>query len=602
MLFESSSHLAANRPLIAYAFLAQTSHHDGDLISGLIPIFRPLVKEREGSQFDPAEFSDALARTYGISINPWATEELAPRLERAGLLIKNQISEKYITYRYATIEQKFGEISETEIRFLLDDFLSFTEKGMSRLGTKIDDKKNLENAFLDHLITTNFYHIQQKPDRTKEDKKSANTLSIPKNEEQIKWEEELSYEGTLDVLIASYIYHIQETNSALYELLVKIANGALIAEVVLNFQKPDAGVSLEGLTVILDAPFIMASLDLCEEESYQYAKELIEKLIEHKATVATLAHYCEEIKENLDSAIERYERGERDKATDRRLADKTFMAYACEVRIKPREAVSEQSIKVIDYNPTEASYQFFSDSYEKDYFHALGTYHNRKAQLRDASSLSTTIRLRRGKVVTLSDIGKCGYLFVTNNPWIPERTIKYLAKKNLYNNGDVPPVISDRYLAGLIWVLYGGSAGDIGRLRLLANCAQALEARADVINKVHGFLQRANTANATRFLAAMTNERASHHLMQLSFGESRLVTEKNYADIFQEIERDLESKHIKIAEERIEEERARLIKEKEDLIKFIGGFCLNLMGELYRRSRVWRVEFALVRVWLERWR
>ena len=40
-----------DRPLLAYAFLAQATPKPGDLLSGLVPIFIPIAKRNMGKRF-----------------------------------------------------------------------------------------------------------------------------------------------------------------------------------------------------------------------------------------------------------------------------------------------------------------------------------------------------------------------------------------------------------------------------------------------------------------------------------------------------------------------------------------------------------------------
>lgn len=97
---------ASDRPLIAYAFLAQTSYTDDDLLSALAPIFKPIAKTREGAVFDPNDFAKIVAKVFGIQVHPWVVEELAPRLERAALLKKVATSET--THQYALMQYRNG--------------------------------------------------------------------------------------------------------------------------------------------------------------------------------------------------------------------------------------------------------------------------------------------------------------------------------------------------------------------------------------------------------------------------------------------------------------------------------------------------------------
>jgi len=81
-----------DRALVAFAFLAQASRTEGDLLSGLAPLFRPLAKALAGQRFEGSEFTAEVAKRYGIKVNSWAVEDFAPRLEAAGVLQKVQLS------------------------------------------------------------------------------------------------------------------------------------------------------------------------------------------------------------------------------------------------------------------------------------------------------------------------------------------------------------------------------------------------------------------------------------------------------------------------------------------------------------------------------
>ena len=101
-------------------------------------------------------------------------------------------------------------------------------------------------------------------------------------------------------------------------------------------------------------------------------------------------------------------------------------------------------------------------------------------------------------------------------------------------------------------MLFGGKAEEVTRYRLLANCAAALEARNDVIRTMHRFLTEMDAHQADRFRALMTVERAGQHLMQLTLGDSMLVTNDNVPAILENVEKVLIEKERKAFEEQLE--------------------------------------------------
>ena len=131
-LFPASLKNLNDRPLIAYAFLAQATNTPGDLLSGLIPIFKPIAKELEGKRFDSNEFSIKVRSLYGIEIHPWAVDDLATRLEAAGLLIKQKLSVSATEFIYAEIKEDFNEVNETDIRLVIQKFIEFAKPILAR--------------------------------------------------------------------------------------------------------------------------------------------------------------------------------------------------------------------------------------------------------------------------------------------------------------------------------------------------------------------------------------------------------------------------------------------------------------------------------------
>lgn len=565
LLFPVEGGQSPDRPLIAYAFLAQASVIQGDLFSGLAPIFRPLIKGHAGEKFDARTFIDEVRKQYGLNIHPWAADDFAPRLERAGLLIKRQFSESASEYVYAAIEGEIVDVTEGEIQHVVTKFITFAAPTLSRYGLAVDEKA-LEDAFFAQLVSMDFMAILVKPDRTKLDEKPASTISLPKPKEQEQWEEDVSAKSKVNVLCAAFIVDCYINDRPLYDFLVRITSGALIAEVILNVQNPGETVSLEGLKIVLDGPFLMSLLDVSSEESHKYAAALIAKLREKGASIVTFRHSADEVRDNLKAVINGVRGGGGYGATARRLGSQSFAAYVTSVARDIAAALRDQSILIIDGPTTTAAYQYFSDKEEADFYKALGSFLNLVAQERDAASLAGVMRLRRNIRVPMSQFPRAAYVFVTENAWIADCARRFVEHRKFCSAEEVPPVVTDRYLAGLAWVLFGGGeAGDLPKYRLLASCTTALEGRRDVVNKMHRFLSELDENKARRFRAIMTVERAGQHLMQLTLGDSLLIRSTDDAQsILQQIEESLGEKYQRDFEEKLrehEEEHERALAE-----------------------------------------
>ncbi len=298
-------------------------------------------------------------------------------------------------------------------------------------------------------------------------------------------------------------------------------------EVVLDFQEPQFKGTLERLTIILDAPFLMSVLDLRSEVSHAAAKAVCEEMRAHKVQLATFDHCVEELKDNLKSVRTSYQAGTGFGATARRLSKPTFSAYLNAILIDPLAALKKQGIRLMSAASSTQSFQYFTEQDEGNLRAALGSYYNAIARDRDAASIAGTVRLRRGVRTRMARFGTAVAVFVTHNSRVADCARTYTLKKRLYDQRDVPPAITDRYLAGLLWVMYGGKAGEIAPKLLLANCAAALEPRSDVINRMQRFLTDVSPQQAEMFKVLMTDERAGQHLMQITLGDSAYITAEN---------------------------------------------------------------------------
>ena len=526
------------RSVVAYAFLAQARRSGDDLLSGLMPIFKPIAKLKEGERFDAKEFASLAGELYGLSVSPWAVESLAPRLEATGILARIPLTEGAHDYIYAQINDDFSEVTATDVSYVLDKFTTFAKPLISEKGLEHQDDESLKESFLQHIVDLDFVGILLKPTRPN-DNEGRTKLSLPKSEEQRDWEDDKLKRAKIDVLCASFIVDIYKQDRPLYDLVARITAGALLSEVILNFQNPEADVPLTQLRVVLDAPFLMDVLDLAGQEAGRVASEVCDQLRKNGARLAVFQHSVDEMKENLAAVESAVEVGEGHGPTARRLADPRFRAYASAIRQSPQARLEKEKISIIDTPLGPRAFQWFTEEDEEKFCRSLGYYQNRKAQYRDAASIAGVMRLREGRRARMGKFQTCRTLFVTSNPWVAKRSKEALQRARIYEESDVPPALTDRYLAGLLWVLYGGTAGELPAQVLLANCAAAIEPKTDLIKRMHKFLAGVDEKQAEYFQALMTEERAAQYLSQLSLGDSSYITQDNATIILENMQQAL---------------------------------------------------------------
>ncbi len=521
-----------DRPLIAYAFLAQTNPGNGDLLFGLAPIFKPLARELAGRRFDAEEFSRRVEDLYQIQIHPWAADDLAPRLEKAGLLIKTAETRYAVSYTYAAIEEEFAEIEEADVRLVVKKFIDYARPLCSRHKLDLSDSQ-LEAEFFKQLVSMDFHAALLKPKRPAEDGKlHLPTKGSASNDDVTPDPKKIG----VSILCAGFIMSMHAGDADAYDLILRIATGAMVAEAVLNIQSPGSDVNFNQLKVVLDSPFLMAILDLDESTKRVYARTLCDQLINRGATLQVFRHSVEELREAIDATIQAVEHGEGKGALARRLGGRTYRTYVNSIFSDLDGELRRQNITPVNVPATKDAFAFFSEDDEGAVCGELGHYENVLARERDAASVAAIMRQRRNRRVPMSQVHFAQYIFLTSNPRVAYAADKYTVRTNLRTPGEVSPVFTDRYMASLLFVIFGGRGKEITHYQLLANCSAALEPHSDIMGAMYRFLNQLDPVRADHFRAIMTDDRASQHLMQLTLGEVCITSAQDAAGVLEALE------------------------------------------------------------------
>lgn len=528
-----------SRPLIAFAFLAEKFEQTGDIVQGLMPLFSPIIAELEGKEFSGDEFAERLSNYYGIKVHSWAVEDWLSRLESEKYIERLNPSNHTVKYRYLKVPND-TKVDEGDVASLLERFSTFADAKF-RDHEIVLSKEDFEKEFCDRLIRMEFLNIVLKPDASKaKGLYSAKTIRLPKSAAEAEELKSRELDEQLDYVCAEFIFKLSQEDEFSFNRLVLITCGALVAEVILDFQVPTKKVEFKNVTIYLDAPFVMDLLDLSFPENVKYSTELFKQLNETGARVAIFPHSIEEIRGAVRAPLERFDRGEvATGPTGSRLRSSPFRAYARSVIGSLEKEIKELGISIAGTSSLKSphSLQHFTAHEEEELSEGIGHYENASARLRDAGSISNVIRLRQRVDLPMQNLSSCRALFLTRNSRLAERSTRFLISKNVIGERSVPPCVHDRYMAGLLWVVYGGKGVELSRHRLLANCASAISPRQDVIRKMHDFLSALDERKSEHFQALMINDKASHYLMSKALGDERLITQQNFSAVYDEVEK-----------------------------------------------------------------
>ncbi len=512
------------KELIAFAYVQEEYAKTGDITLGLMPIFAPIIHESEGQLFDAGQFAIAVQAKYDIAMRPIVAEGLIPKLFEAGLIIQEEQVQHVAVYRCAA--GVHGSIPQTDdVEQIFNDFSSFAEKELLKHSIAVS-KDDLKNAFAQRLMNLQFQHeLNGTPLPTQSTDRGNDNQRVV----------------AVDILCADYIVALSEKNPVQFELLIKMAAGALIADVVLTLQQPTTCADLSDLTVVLDGPLILDMLNMNTEAHKKFGHDLLEMMKAAKVKLLTFSHIVDEMHGSIMAPLSAYTNGADayGPLANRLRQTPGHAAYARAVVESLNDFIEHLDIEIID---ADAAYsadcmKYCTDENEDSLRNSLGPLHDRvEARIIDAKSIASVMRMR-GSVNSKASVIDAKIIFVTRNAQVVNRSTICLLGNGLIAPDDVPPGILDRHLAVVLWLCLGGSSATLTHDKLLANCMDALYPRPNLLYSVRKFIENLDLEKSRVFEALMRDKRAQSCLLHRTLGYAQAVTQDNMAELLDELRR-----------------------------------------------------------------
>ena len=526
-----------SRALMTLAFVHDRFVETGDIRSGLAPLFGPIARENIGKDFDSEKCSEWLRNRYDIVIQPAAVESLAPALKDSGVLVEERVGGT-VLLRYGSSIDVAPPLEEQTIDQCINSFLSYAQPRLKNANVSIPEE-TLTRGLLDRLVRLEFLHILLRAHHSHTENNSSHQLgrnmplrSKPTATDNVpKW---------LDFLCASFLLYCKREDQVLFELLVHICSGALLAEVVLDIQEPTTDAAqLADLTILLDGPLVLDLLKLSDDEHYKHMSSVIRSARKASAKIAVLSHSIEEMRGAIFATLKlarRHEQAQHGPLGRRLPSSPTLQTYASTVASDLQRIIQRMNIEILAPSRTihPQALASYPDSLDAELAGRLPGL-NVDTRLRDAKSVLDVLRLR-GDEYLHTPIARSGYIFVSRNDTLVHRSRTSLIGDGVLSEHSAAPAITDRHLSGLLWVIGGGKETNLTRTQLIANCSAAVAPRQDVITRMYDFLSDLDPEKRPYFEALMTQERACQVLMEKTLGDATLVTKNNFAEIYAQIE------------------------------------------------------------------
>lgn len=528
-------YVRTSKELVAFAYVQEEYKKTGDITKGLMSLFAPIIHEQSGQVFDSIDFAKAVQEKYDIAMRPIIAEGLIPKLVEAELLIKEEKSEYVAVYLCSKGPTRIPSTNEDSVNNLLNDFCEFATQALIRqkLNVPVED---LKVGFIERLKSMQFLQVLDGEQSFKNIPATDGSICVTREESKL-----VQLSLALDILSAEFITVFAEREPVKFDLIVKIASGALIADVVLTLQNPTTDTDLSELTVVIDGPLLMDILDLNTPEYKNFADDLLDLLKRAKVNLVTFDHIVKEVHGSIYAPLVSYTQGEHayGPLANRFRLEPNHIAYARAVLDDLQVFIENLDITIVNASDFEGEdyVRYCSEEMEDVLRNCLGPLHEAvERRIRDAASIAGVIRMRKGHSC-IASITDSKVVFVTRNVQVAKRSTDCLVSRRDMSSDEVPPCILDRQLAGVLWFSLGGGGEKLTRDKLIANCMDALYPRPNLLSTVRQFLENLDPEKGRVFEALMRDKRAQRCLLHKTFGYTEVVTQDNVEELLDEIKR-----------------------------------------------------------------
>lgn len=507
------------RALMTYAFVGEALQQHDDYVMGFVPLVYELAAKKSGQIYVPMEVVNWLRNNFGLQISVQVAEFMAGRLKKAGLL--TTIASKGVSEGFAWVETLPTDVSapdeigiEKSVNTLIEKFKEYLETVAGKWeGSPVSDLD--DDAMLDAIVTV-LHGGNQKLQA------ALTAIASKKPVDQSG--------DTLQYLAASFIKNLEEEDDELFNLLAKLSDAAMLAEVVTDLQEPNSqSTDLSHMTAIYDSPLIIAALGLNGRREKESAEYIIARLKDAGANNAIFSHSVDELSESLKALLSSPSH-ERTNSTAKAIkAREVTEEFVRLVANDPERYIEEYGLQIIPTNIKKVAQveKHFSDELIDEFYQQLGLgwSKNDNARHRDAMSIGQTMRKRGGKA--FNDPMRCNAIFITHNPRLAKYSRRFCVDHGIYEARRVSPAISSRRFSTLLWLTAGNSSrGELSKKELLLNCERLTSIDASIIKNILIRLSLIDKDAAQQFKSLMMAPRSSQVPMDYAIIQQRIVDDE----------------------------------------------------------------------------
>ncbi|WP_019276319.1 hypothetical protein [Vibrio coralliilyticus] len=513
--------------LFHFAMVHEKFAQSGDIVTGLLPLFSPILEGKEGLEFDAITFCSDVRKMYGIEMHPYVAEDLSEKLVENGVLAieKKGRSEKLIIETVPVVQDKDLKAS---VQNILEAYEAYSQPILHK-NDLTDSSINFSSAFTSRLARVDsFAEVAPSSDK--------------------------SIEGILDYTFIRFVEYINRKGGQLKISLDKLYSGSLLSEVVLSIQEPSMDdKSIDGKLFYIDMPILLNVLGLNDEYSVECSRKLIALIRQLGGIVTTTNQYIEEAETALSLSLENHRnRGKRVTTLDRYLFKHSdHVLEARLVRNKVMDTLINNHGFVLDNAKVNVSGHLQSvkaGELRDSIASSLHWYKKDIARVNDAEAVAYVV-VRHG-FNSIKNVAESTAFLVTPNEQLVSAANNVLYEIETFKTHEMTPLLTEKKLAMMLWVTSGGKGEDVSSLTLISSCTRAMEMHKDISESMQRFIKALPQEKVQQYEDVICNDRALYCLLDevgFDVNEAQLDDAEDYLkkarDRYYQEQKDIKTTH-----------------------------------------------------------
>lgn len=524
-----------NSALISTAMLSAIFEENRqDNVALLIPFVIKIIYD--DSSVDENGIVEKMQNSYSFNNFPHAIAKIIINRLKKQQIIKQANGKYEFLIDVSKIVKDFNdrqEKSRKEIDEVIRDLTEYFKKN-TNIKLNYIDCRNSFAKFLDQ----NGYLLYED---------MGNSTRINKNIDSITYH------------IGRFINEHIEKQDIIYNHLVNIIEGSLIANALYVNIDNENNADLKKLSCFFDTPFMLRVLELKLPDENKSALELVNLLKNLKVKIKCFRHNYDEIENILEEYLKNY--GKPQEKTLENLILKNYSETDVRHLLNSLDTLFVNlGIEVVDIpDYDEKKYKNVIDE-KKLNENLFNSYKNKKTSQKvienDVKSVSAIMRLRDGK--EYRKLEDCNAIFVTTNRDIRIETNKLL---NLDVNFKISPVMSDMDLTAIVWLKSMINNKNLPEMKLTENAMAAIKPSSMLRKKFNQSLSNLKTSKVDVTPETLYNLLCSNYYVEnLMFNVDGDIKKINPGVLINTYEDTLRQNSL------LHEQDNKLSKENEELV------------------------------------